>query len=68
VRRRKHGEVGSVWATNNPKGIESFSPALADEIELRRVANQNGNNPEGVEPNDANDDATPMGLKMVWDG
>jgi hypothetical protein len=33
----------------NPKGIPSFSPALADEIGLRRVAKRNDNNPEGVE-------------------
>jgi hypothetical protein len=33
----------------NPKGIESFSPALADEIGLRWVTKQNGGNPERVE-------------------
>jgi hypothetical protein len=36
---------------SNPKGIESFSPALTDEIGLRRVDRQNENNPEGVESN-----------------
>jgi hypothetical protein len=35
----------------NPKGIESFSPALADEIGLRRVTKQNRGNPERVESN-----------------
>jgi hypothetical protein len=33
----------------NPEGIESSSPALADEIGLRRVMKQNGGNPERVE-------------------
>jgi hypothetical protein len=33
----------------NPKGIKSFSPALADEIGLRRVTGEKGFNPVGVE-------------------
>jgi hypothetical protein len=33
----------------NPNGIESFSPALSDEIGLRRVIVKNKNNSERVE-------------------
>jgi hypothetical protein len=56
------------FVADNPNGIESSSPALADAIGLRRVANQIGHNPEGVKSNAANGDATPMGLKIVLDG
>jgi hypothetical protein len=35
----------SVVFAKNPKWISSFSPALADEIGLRRVRAQNGNQP-----------------------
>jgi hypothetical protein len=36
-------------AFDHPNGIESFSPALADEIGLRRVSGENANNSERVE-------------------
>jgi hypothetical protein len=51
----------------NPEGIESFSPALADAIGLRRVTKQNGGNPERVESNGANGDATLSGLEIFCD-
>jgi len=56
------------FVADNPNGIESISPALADEIGLRRVANPTGHNPEGVESHAADGDATPMGLKIILDG
>jgi hypothetical protein len=48
----------------NPKGIESFSPVLADEIGLRRVTKQNGHNPERVESIRAQG-CNPVGVEFV---
>jgi hypothetical protein len=37
-------------AVANPKGIESLSPALADEIGLRRVIEKNRKTLKGFNP------------------
>jgi hypothetical protein len=48
----------------NPNGIESFSPALADEIGLRRVIAEKIN-PERVEFIGANG-CNPVGVVCFW--
>jgi hypothetical protein len=58
----------------NPKGIESFSPVLADEIGLRRVIGKRETTLKGLgqshrlrSPNSRPPgDSTLSGLMMVW--
>jgi hypothetical protein len=51
-------------AVANPNGIESFSPALADEIGLRRVIGENRKTLKGLNQL-ARTDATPLGLDIL---
>jgi hypothetical protein len=51
----------------NPKGISSISPALTDEIRLRRVGNHELKSTLKELNQIAAADATPLGLKIILD-
>jgi hypothetical protein len=56
-----------ILSADNPEGIASFSPALADEIGLRRVMKQNGTTLKGLNQIGVNGNATLSGLNFFSD-